>query len=124
MMNAANGNFHREMLDNLSEGIYFVDANRRITYWNKAAETITGRTAAQVIGFKCADNILAHVDAKGTQLCAAGCPLASTMTDGVPRQVSAYMLHKKGYRVPVNIRVNPIRDERGPYHRQRGEFQR
>ena len=31
----------------------------------------------------------------------------------MPRQVSAYMLHKKGYRVPVNISVSPIRDENG-----------
>jgi diguanylate cyclase (GGDEF)-like protein/PAS domain S-box-containing protein len=112
-MNTTGENFYREMLDNLGEGVYFVDTDRRITYWNKAAESITGRAATEVVGFKCADNIMAHVDEKGTRLCLAGCPLADTMRDGVPRQVSAYMLHKKGYRVPVNISVNPIRDERG-----------
>ena len=35
--------FYRELLDGLSEGVYFVDRDRRITYWNRGAERITGR---------------------------------------------------------------------------------
>jgi len=112
-METIRSDFCQELLDNLSEGIYFVDLDRRITYWNKAAEKITGRAAAEVMGFNCANNIMDDIDSKGTQLCSAKCPLAATMTDGLPHQVSAYMLHKKGYRVPVDIRVNPIRDENG-----------
>ena len=34
--------FYKELLDNLSDGVYFVDGERRITYWNKGAERITG----------------------------------------------------------------------------------
>jgi len=37
-----NSGFYRELLDNLYEGVYYVDRQRRITFWNKAAETITG----------------------------------------------------------------------------------
>jgi diguanylate cyclase (GGDEF)-like protein/PAS domain S-box-containing protein len=105
--------FYQDLLDNLSEGVYFVDTDRRITYWNHAAETLTGRAASEVVGFRCADNIMACVDDKGASLCSTGCSLTSTIADGLPRQVSAYMLHKKGYRTPVIIRVNPIRDNQG-----------
>lgn len=35
----------RGILDNVYDGVYFVDAFRRITYWNKGAERITGFTA-------------------------------------------------------------------------------
>jgi diguanylate cyclase (GGDEF)-like protein/PAS domain S-box-containing protein len=101
------------LLDNLSEGVYFVDCERRISYWNKAAEALTGRTAAEVLGFRCADNILVHTDDKGTSLCLNGCPLTATMTDGQPHETSAFMLHRDGHRVPVKIKVLPIRDESG-----------
>ncbi|MDV2989772.1 MAG: GGDEF domain-containing protein [Dehalogenimonas sp.] len=101
------------LLDNLSEGVYFVDCERRISYWNKAAEALTGRTAAEVLGFRCADNILVHTDDKGTSLCLNGCPLTATMADGRPHESSAFMLHRDGHRVPVNIKVMPMRDESG-----------
>ena len=110
-MNASDNDFYLDLLDNLSEGVYFVDVERRITYWNKGAENLTGRVAVDVTGLKCADNILAHVDAKGNPLCISGCPLAATILDGIPRHISAYMLHKKGNRVPVFVSVNPMRDE-------------
>jgi len=41
-----------------------VDLDRRITYWNKAAEKITGRAAAEVMGFNCANNIMDDIDSK------------------------------------------------------------
>ena len=57
--------FYRAILDSLSDGVYFVDAQRQITYWNKAAEHITGFTSAQVVGSSCADNLLVHVNEGG-----------------------------------------------------------
>jgi PAS domain S-box-containing protein len=35
--------FFRGILDSLQDGVYFVDMNRRITYWNKGAERIDGK---------------------------------------------------------------------------------
>ena len=101
---------YKALLDNLSEGVYFVDLDRRISYWNKAAEKLTGRPAAEVLGFCCADNILVHTDDAGTQLCTVGCPLNATMTDGQLHETSVYLRHKDGHRVPVLIKVMPIRD--------------
>ncbi len=64
--------FHKTLLDNLYDGVYFVDRDRRITYWNKGAERITGYAAQEVEGKRCADSILMHVDDKGNVLC-TGC---------------------------------------------------
>jgi len=100
--------FTRTLLDNLHDGVYYVDRNRVIRYWNKAAEQITGYPASQVIGSCCADNILRHVDAAGHQLCQEGCPLALTLIDGQRRQTALYLHHKGGHRVPVLIRIAPI----------------
>ncbi|MGI2335864.1 MAG: diguanylate cyclase [Dehalogenimonas sp.] len=104
---------YKNLLDNLSEGVYFVDCDKRISYWNKAAEELTGRTADEVLGFKCADNILVHTDDQGTRLCLNGCPLTATMTDGRPHEASVFMLHRDGHRVPVTVKVMPIYAEDG-----------
>ena len=101
------------LLNGLSDGVYFVDRNRRILFWNKAAEELTGYTAEHVIGRSCADGILMHVDDKGNCLCTDGCPLAGAMRDGNPRAAHVFMHHADGHRVPVYVRGAAIYDSRG-----------
>jgi diguanylate cyclase (GGDEF)-like protein/PAS domain S-box-containing protein len=108
-----NENFYHTILDNLYDGVYFVDRDRRITYWNRGAERITGYASGEVIGNRCSDNILMHVDSLGTLLCRDLCPLAATMLDGGERTADVYLRHKDGHRVSVNVRITPLRDEHG-----------
>jgi two-component system, cell cycle response regulator len=72
--------FYRELLDNVGDGLYFTDGERRISYWNKEAEEITGYSREEVLGRRCMDNLLVHVDAAGRQLCSEGCPLRFSLT--------------------------------------------
>jgi len=104
----AHDDFYKSLLDNTYEGIYFVDVNRNISFWNKAAELITGYSAAEVVGKYCFDNILDHIDHEGNHLCTAGCPLHKTIDDGKPREAEVYLRHKAGHRIPVNIRAISI----------------
>jgi diguanylate cyclase (GGDEF)-like protein/PAS domain S-box-containing protein len=107
------GDTYARIIDNLHDGLYFVDTNRVITYWNKAAERISGYSSAEVVGKSCADNILTHVDCDGKNLCVEGCPLAATMVDGVDREAEVYMHHKDGHRIPVLVRASILRDPAG-----------
>ena len=108
-----NEDFYKRLLDNLFDGVYFVDRDRVITYWNKGAERISGYEAEQVLGRSCRDNILNHVTENGIQLCLTNCPLASTMADGKPREAEVYLHHAEGYRLPVTVRASPIYDDEG-----------
>lgn len=105
--------FYKELLDSLADGVYFVDRDRCITYWNKAAERLTGYSEKEVLGRSCSDNILRHVDELGNQLCLQGCPLAATIEDGKMRDADVFMHHKYGHRVPVAVRATPMRDDNG-----------
>ena len=105
--------FYRNILENMSDGVYFVDTKRRITYWNKAAGTLSGYQAAEVIGRTCHDNILVHTDSDGCQLCMEGCPLQATFKDMQSREGLMFLKHKRGHRVPVHVHVSPIVDETG-----------
>jgi len=102
-----------KLLDSMFDGVYFVDLDRRITYWNNAAERITGYNRSEVIGSRCSDNLLRHIDANGHQLCQHGCPLAATMQDGKTRESSVFLHHAFGHRVPVSVRTSPVRDDAG-----------
>ena len=105
--------FYKNIIDNLYDGVYFVDRDRTITYWNKGAERITGYSAAQAIGRRCRDNLLNHVTASGAQLCQNHCPLAAVMEDGKPREAEVYLHHVNGHRVPVVVRATALRNEGG-----------
>lgn len=105
--------FYETVLDALNDGVYFVNRKRRVLYWNKGAERLSGFSAEEVLGKSCADQALDHVDDRGSCLCIKGCPLASCMRDGISREVDVYMHHKEGHRIPVSIRSFPIRDKSG-----------
>jgi diguanylate cyclase (GGDEF)-like protein/PAS domain S-box-containing protein len=105
--------FHKAIVDNLADGVYFVDPDREIRYWNHGAERITGYESGDIVGRHCFDNILDHVDAEGNSLCQTVCPLAATILDGQPREVSMWLRHADGYRKPVRARTAPVRDGGG-----------
>ncbi len=105
--------FHKAIVDNLADGVYYVDRERTITYWNRGAERISGYTAADVVGHPCFSNILAHVDAEGRSLCFDLCPLAATIGDGETREATIWLRHRDGFRRPVRVRTAPIHDADG-----------
>ncbi len=105
-----------QILEGINQGLYVTDLERKIVYWNEAAERITGWSAAEVMGRPCSDNILTHTDKDGRQLCGKeSCPLYRAMvTDSrstVPSLV--YARKKDGGLLPVQVSVAPIRNGLG-----------
>jgi diguanylate cyclase (GGDEF)-like protein/PAS domain S-box-containing protein len=90
-----------------------VDRARTITYWNRGAERISGYDSGQLVGHRCYDNILGHLDSLGNSLCLSACPLTQTMDDGEPREIAIWLTHADGHRKPVRVRTAPIRDGSG-----------
>ncbi len=107
------GEFYRILLDNLYDGVYFVRPDRTIVYWNESAERMTGFTKAELIGKHCWENVLMHVNDKGVNLCMEHCPLEKAISEGIMVEGEAYFHHKEGHRLPVLVRVSPIRDGSG-----------
>lgn len=100
--------FYKSLLDRVSDGVYFVDAERRILFWNEAACRLSGFSGEEVAGRACPDGVLCHVAENGHSLCNHSCPLVAALTDGQPRHAHVFLLHKQGRRVPVTVRVDPI----------------
>ncbi len=51
-----------KIMDCLNDGVYVCDLNRRIVYWSKSAERITGWRSEDVLGRACLEDILNHED--------------------------------------------------------------
>jgi len=105
-----------ELLNLLADGAYITDKDRRILFWNRAAQSIMGWESDEVVGRTCYDNILVHVDKDGHRLCGREyCPLHRSMVTGEVSNgaMLIYALHKSGKRVPVEVTVAPIRNPAG-----------
>ena len=104
------------LMDSLSEGIYVCDLDRRIVYWSKSAERITGWCAEEVVGRHCFENILCHVDKDRHKLCGKEyCPLHRSIITGTPSKTPliVYAKGKDGQRIPTQVSVAPLRNREG-----------
>jgi diguanylate cyclase (GGDEF)-like protein/PAS domain S-box-containing protein len=105
--------FYQSLLDGMSDGVYFVDRDRTITYWSGGAQRLTGFAPEEVVGHSCRDGILNHADDAGRELCHTACPLQATMRDGKAREARVFMRHRDGHRQPVWVRAVPLRGPGG-----------
>jgi PAS domain S-box-containing protein len=91
------GDLYRLLLDQMEEGIFIVDCDRRILYWNGGAERITGYYAHEIVGRLC--DMLMHCDESA---------LEEVMQSGIPQECTRYMRHRHGHRIPVHVRSQAI----------------
>ncbi len=108
-----NPEVYRSILERLHTGVYVVDRERRIVFWNQGAEHISGYLSQDVVGRCCAEEILAHCDSNNLALCGDNCPLLHAMRDGRTCEASIFLRHKLGYRIPVHIFAMPLKDAQG-----------
>jgi PAS domain S-box-containing protein len=104
------------ILDSLSDGVYVCDRDRRIVYWSKSAERITGWQPGDVVGRLCLEDVLCHEDKDGNRLCGEEhCPLHRAMVTGATTTVPVivYARGKDGRKIPMQVTAAPIRNESG-----------
>ncbi len=95
------------VVNSISDGVFTVDLQLRVTFLNKAAETITGFRSDEVLGQQCQEVFR-------TDICDSNCAMKKTMATGQPvinRPVC--IINKKGRRVPVSVSTALLRDSRG-----------
>ena len=104
---------YRSVLEHLETGVYIVDRNRRVRFWNEGAEQITGFLRQDVVGRFLREHLLAIGDASKALESDPDDPINLAFRDGKSTVVDVSILHKNGYRIPVVLRTNPIRNSRG-----------
>ncbi len=100
-------------LNNLYDGVYVVNPQRVILFWNKAAEAMTGYSAEEVTGKSCKDDILNHIDENGVLICRSACPILKAIACKGSSAAKVYPKTKAGKRFPVETHVSTVQDEDG-----------
>ena len=103
------------ILDAVSDGVYVTTGERKIVFWSKGAERITGYSSDEVLNGHCYDNILIHTDVLGKNLCLDGCPLQECIETGERQEIKeAFLKRKDGERLAVYIKASVLQigDER------------
>jgi len=104
---------YQTVLDGPETGIYIVDPNRRIRFWNGGAEKITGYLRQDVVGHFLRDQLLTSKDGSCDLDSDPEDPINAAFRDGKSSVLDVSILHKDGYHLPIMLRTNPIRNSRG-----------
>ena len=100
---------HLAILNTLPEGLCFIDLKGRIRFWNRAAEQISGFTAAEAMSSRKIDQVLSYSDSEGHPIAPASFELAQTME----RSNDSFIRHKNGFHLPVRLRKLPLLSDVG-----------
>jgi PAS domain S-box-containing protein len=98
---------HELILDSLAEGVFTVDLDWRITFFNRAAEKITGVSRSDALARQCFEVFRADV-------CETGCVLRRTMeTRTAVSSVPVYVYRADKKRIPISVSTALLQDEAG-----------
>jgi PAS domain S-box-containing protein len=92
------------ILESISDGVFTVDPDWRITSFNRAAEEITGVARSEAIGRLCSEVFR-------SSMCGDDCGLQKTLKTGKPIiGKSGYIIDVDGNRIPISISTAVLRD--------------
>ena len=97
----------KAILESISDGVFTVDSNWKITSFNRAAEDITGIPREEAIGRECSEVFR-------SSMCETACALRESMSSGKQVKCRAgYIVDYNGERIPVSVSTAVLRDENG-----------
>ena len=95
------------ILDSIADGVFTVDSDWRITFFNRAAEKITGFSASEAVGLRCYEVFQAD-------MCGSACALKSTMENKEPVvNYAVVILRADGKKIPISVSTALLKDATG-----------
>ncbi len=96
-----------KILESISDGVFTVDLNWKITYFNRAAEEITGIKRNDAVGRHCCEVFKSN-------MCENECPLRKTLKSGKPIiDRTGYIIDLKGKKIPISVSTAILQNEKG-----------
>jgi PAS domain S-box-containing protein len=97
------------ILCSLNDGVFCVDENWRISYFNQAAAEITGVPKEKAMGRPCREVFRSNI-------CQKACALRYTLETGTPiASMVVDIVNSKGNKVPVSISTAVLKDRQGKF---------
>ncbi len=106
-MNSCLPELTEAILESISDGVFTVDNRWRISFFNRAAENITGIPRDEALGKRCSDVFK-------SSMCEADCALRHTLESACPIvNKPCYIIDSEGARTPVSVSTAVLKDAEG-----------
>jgi len=107
MKKSGQDHFFNVILDSVADGVFTINEKGEITFFNRAAEEITGFTKEEALGNNCFDIFRANI-------CQTNCALKQSVNTGKEIiNLPINIINKEGKEIPISISTAVLRDERG-----------
>jgi PAS domain S-box-containing protein len=96
-----------DILESISDGVFTVDGQWRISFFNRAAEEITGIPREEALGKLCSEVFK-------SSMCESDCALRSTLSDETPIvNKPCFIIDAEGERIPISVSTAVLKDAQG-----------
>jgi len=105
--------FEKMLLDNMHDGVLFVDADCRIVLWNTGIERLTGVSSQAARGRMFLPSLLDMFDTQHVRIPDDECPVARSIQTGVQSMGRVNIMGRQGHQVAVDLHTIPVRRSDG-----------
>jgi diguanylate cyclase (GGDEF)-like protein/putative nucleotidyltransferase with HDIG domain/PAS domain S-box-containing protein len=108
--------FEKKLIDNMHDGVVFVDSQATIVLWNTGMERLTGVSGSAASGRTFIPSLMDMCNAKEQRIANDDCPVAQAITSGVQWLGRVSIMGRQGRFVAVDLHAIPVRGQDGAIH--------
>jgi diguanylate cyclase (GGDEF)-like protein/PAS domain S-box-containing protein len=108
--------FEKKLIDNMHDGVVFVDSQSTILLWNTGVERLTGVSGAAACGRTLLPNLMDMCNGREQRIANEDCPIAHAIATGVQWLGRVNVMGRQGRHVAVDLHAIPVRSNDGAIH--------
>jgi diguanylate cyclase (GGDEF)-like protein/PAS domain S-box-containing protein len=108
--------FEKKLIDNMHDGVVFVDSQSMITLWNTGVERLTGVSSNAACGRTFLPTLMDMCNNREQRITNEDCPVARAISTGVQWLGRVSVMGRQGRHVAVDLHAIPVRGNEGAVH--------
>ncbi|MEX0613104.1 MAG: diguanylate cyclase, partial [Pirellulales bacterium] len=108
--------FEKKLIDNMHDGVVFVDSQATILLWNTGVERLTGVSGAAACGRTLLPTLMDMCNNREQRIANEDCPVAHAISTGVQWLGRVSIMGRQGRHVAVDLHAIPVRSNDGAIH--------
>ncbi|MDA7950437.1 MAG: diguanylate cyclase [Pirellulaceae bacterium] len=100
--------FHHQFIDHSQDAVFFLNTSLQITYWNRAAEDLTGLSSESILQKEWSPAIFELQNSLGQKVSHEECPIAEVLRDRRTLIKRFYICNRQGKHIAVSTQITPV----------------
>jgi len=105
--------FEKKLIDNMHDGVVFVDGASKILLWNTGAERLTGVSSVAACGRQLLPSLVDMYNSQHYRIPDDECPVEQAIASGVQWMGRVSIMGRQGHPIHVDLHVIPVRRSDG-----------